>query len=120
MRLWLFLAMSALLSSAVGPASAAVRRCGDIVVTAGEDRVSEANAKKKAMAAWIEKAAKLGPAYTAWQIAAGHQLSCLKLPDGTHRCQAIGRPCGITNVPDRLPPGTVPQAPAVPKKEQRI
>jgi hypothetical protein len=99
---------------------AAVRRCGDFVASAGEDRGSQSAARQKAMAGWIERATTLGPAYGAWRLAVDKSFSCLRLPDGTHRCQAMARPCGISNVPGALPPATNPPAPAAPKKEQRI
>lgn len=112
-----FLAIAALATHT--PATAAVRRCGDFIATAGEDRVSENAAKQKAMALWIDAAGKQGPAFTAWRLAIDKSLSCLKLPDGTHRCQVLARPCGISQVPEALPPGTTPVAPAAPKREQR-
>jgi hypothetical protein len=102
------------------PTAAATRKCGDFVAAAGEDRTSEITAKQKAMAEWIQRATKLGPAFAAWRLAIDKSLSCLKLPDGTHRCQAMARPCGISQAPSAQPPGTVPQVPAAPKKEQRI
>jgi hypothetical protein len=102
------------------PASAAVRKCGDFVAAAGEDRGAEVGARQKAMAGWIESASKLGPAYSAWRLATDKSLSCLKLADGTHRCQALARPCGITQAPDALPPRTDLTAPIKPKREQRI
>ena len=101
------------------PATAAVRRCGDFIATAGEDRVSERAAKQKAMTLWIAAASKRGPAFTAWRLAIDKSLSCMKLPDGMHRCQVLARPCGVSQVPEALPPGTTPVAPAVPKREQR-
>ena len=102
------------------PASAAVRRCGDFIATAGEDRGSEAAARTIAMSKWIEAANKVGPAFGAWRNALDKSFSCLKLPDGTHRCQALARPCGIAQNPNVLPPGALPVVPKTPKQEQRI
>ncbi len=102
------------------PATAAVRRCGDFIATAGEDRVSENAAKQKAMTLWVEAAGQHGPAFTAWRLAIDKSLSCSKLADGMYRCQVLARPCGVTQVPDALPPGTAPALPAAPKREQRI
>ena len=56
---------------------------------------------------WLREAGKFGPAYTRWRLAAGRSFSCLVLQDATWRCQAYGRPCGIAQNPNRLPPGTV-------------
>jgi hypothetical protein len=105
---------------ALDGAHAAVRKCGDFIAAAGEARGSEVAARQKAMTGWIESAGKLGPAYSAWRLAIDKSLSCLKLADGTHRCQAMGRPCGIAQAPDTLPPGTDPATPIKPKREQRI
>jgi hypothetical protein len=116
-RIWL---PAIIVFTAVAPASAAMRKCGDFVAAAGEDRGSEIVARQKAMAGWIESASKLGPAYSAWRLAIDKSLSCLKLADGTHRCQALARPCGIAQAPDNLPPGTDPAPPIKPKREQRI
>ena len=113
----LFLSIATLATHA--PATAAVRRCGDFIATAGEDRVSENAAKQKAMALWIDAAGKQGPAFTAWRLAIDKSLSCLTLPTGMHLCQVLARPCGISQVPEALPPGTTPVAPAAPKREQR-
>ncbi len=99
-------------------ASAAVRSCGEFIASAGEDRLSESVAKQKAMAGWIERAHKFGPAYSSWRIAIEKSLSCLKLADGTHRCQAFARPCGISQVPGIAPPGSTPVVPSAPKREQ--
>jgi hypothetical protein len=107
------------LMAIASPVSAAVRKCGDFVAAAGEDLGSEVIARQRAMASWIEGASKLGPAYSAWRLAIDKSLSCLKLADGTHRCQALARPCGITQTPDALPPGTDPAPPSKQKREQR-
>jgi hypothetical protein len=88
------------------PASAAMRVCGDVIARAGEDRGSERMARQRAMEQWIAAAAAVGPAFSRWQLAIGRSLSCLVLPDGTHRCQAYAQPCGISQVPGGLPPGT--------------
>ena len=106
--------------STAPPALAATRTCGEVIATAGEDPASDLKAKQKAMAGWLAAAAKLGPAYSVWRNAIDRSLSCLKLADGTRRCQAYARPCGITQIPGALPPGTLPQVPAPPKREQRI
>jgi hypothetical protein len=112
--------MAIILALMPSTTTAAVRRCGDFIAAAGEDRVSETAAKQKAMVAWIASAERLGPAFGAWRLALDKSLSCLKLPDGTHRCQAMARPCGVSQVPDALPPGTAPAVPSLPKREQRI
>jgi hypothetical protein len=93
------------------PAQAATRVCGEVTAAAGEDRRSEQVAKQKAMTAWIAAASKFGPAFTLWRNATGKSLSCLKLADGTHRCQAFGRPCGISQVPGQPPIGSTPPQP---------
>lgn len=100
-------------------AAAAMRSCGDFIASAGEDRQSEIAAKQKAMTGWIESASKLGPAFSAWRIAIDKSLSCRLLADGTHRCQAFARPCGISQVPDAAPRGFTPVVPPTPKREQR-
>ena len=98
-------------SLTTAPAHAATRVCGEVIAAAGEDRTSELGAKQKALAAWVAGAGKLGPAFTLWRNATAKSLSCLKLPDGAHRCQAYGRPCGISQVPGRPPVGAPPPSP---------
>ena len=105
---------------AAAPAGASTRWCDETIAASGEDPSSELKAKQKAMTAWIAAASKLGPVYSVWRNAVDRSLSRLKLPDGTHRCQAYGKPCGISQIPGVRPPGTARQAPAAPKREQRI
>jgi len=95
---------------------AAVRKCGEFVAFAGEDG-TELAAKQKALRGWAAAASRLGPAYTLWRNAVDRSLSCLVLQNGMHRCQAFGRPCGIAQNPNALPPGTI--APPVTRKEIR-
>ena len=116
-RCWLMTGLIAL--ALAGPAGAAVRSCQDIVAAAGEDRVSELAAKQKALAGWTSVASQFGPAFSLWRNAYERSLSCLVLPDGTHRCQAYARPCGISQVPGVPPLGTVPPAADSAKREQR-
>ena len=116
-RLPLFFAvLMGLMGVRATEAKAAVRTCGETIAVTGEDRRSETTAKQKAMAGWIAAAVKLGPAFAAWRNAIDKSLSCLKLTDGTWRCQAYGRPCGISQVPGVDPPGV----PARPSKSKGI
>ncbi len=97
------------------PARAATRVCRDIVAASAEDKTSEIAARQKAMSSWTLAAGTLGPAFALWRNATEKSLSCLKLQDGTHRCQAYGRPCGISQVPGGQPLGVPPPVPAKPK-----
>ena len=98
------------------PAIAATRVCGEIIAIAGEDPKSETTAKKRALDGWITAATKLGPAFALWRNASEKSLSCLKLPQGSWRCQAYARPCGVAQVPGQQPPGSLqPPAPSLPK-----
>ena len=114
------LGLAAVVLTLAQPASAAVRRCVDFVAASGEDSASQSVAKQKALARWLAAAGKFGPAFGAWRLATDKSLSCLRLPDGTHRCQAFARPCGIAQDPNANPPGSAPRLSAPPKREQRI
>jgi len=72
------------------------------------------------MSSWVATATKRGPAYGAWRLAVDKSLSCLKLPSGTYRCQAMARPCGISQKPGVAPPGSTPVIPSKPKREFQI
>ena len=100
-----------LFSFAMPTAQAATRVCGEFIAVAGEDANSETRAKQKALAGWISAASQVGPAFTLWRNAAEKSLSCLRLPQGGWRCQAYARPCGVSQVPGRAPPGSAPPSP---------
>ena len=99
---------------------AAVRTCGEIVASSGEDDRSETVARQKAMAGWIAAAAKFGPAFVLWRNAAEKSLSCMKLAGGIWRCQAYGRPCGVSQVPGMQPPGSLLPPGPTPSKRKGI
>ena len=88
------------------PVNAATRVCREIVAVSGEDRASELVAKQRALAGWTLAASQFGPAFTLWRNAHRRSLSCLRLSDGTHRCQAYGHPCGISQVAGQPPRGS--------------
>ena len=98
----------ALLAVAPLAAVAASRPCLDVIITFGTDPASELEARKKALAAWTAEARKHGEAFTAWRLAWQKTLECGRMPQGGFQCRAVGRPCGISNVPGNLPPGSTP------------
>ena len=95
-------------------AEAAVRLCASPVTASGDDN-SLTVARQRAMAGWIAAASKLGPAFTAWRNATDRNLACNRQATGGHRCIAIARPCGISQDPRQLPPGSTPLFKAPPK-----
>lgn len=89
---------------AAGPASAAVRTCApriqsDIVMAA-----TEVEAKKRALEQWRARAAKLGPGFDGWHVAAEKVLKCFPKAGG-FECLAVGSPCVIQQNPKQKPAG---------------
>ncbi len=86
------------------PVLAAVSEClAEMSGKAVEHNV-ELEARKQALANWVEKAGKIGPGYTRWQLAYDRRIDCSKASAG-YSCHAIARPCMIKHVP---PQGVVP------------
>lgn len=98
-------AVPVILAILSGNASAAVRKCGAIVSSEIWVAPTELEAKKKALGEWRAKAAKLGPSFDSWRLAAEKSLKCFKKTTG-YECVAFGAPCIIDqtpNTPPRLP-----------------
>lgn len=98
----------ALLAAFPLAANSASRPCFDVVIAFGTDPASEPEARKKALLAWSKDAAKHGEAFASWRLAWQKIIECGRMPQGGFQCRAVGKPCGISNVPGKLPPGTLP------------
>ena len=92
-----------LLAIAAGPsqASAAVRQCGPVVSSDVVTSANEQEARKGAIGQWRTKAAKLGPDFDNWVMAATKNLKCFPKTGGTFECVAFGAPCVIEQNPNR-------------------
>ena len=94
--------------SPTGPAASAVRLCKAQIAGQPREATSELQAKKLALESWIAEARKLGANYVSWQLAINKRLTCQPSALKTFRCQAIGQPCTISQVP---PPKGPPMKP---------
>jgi len=113
-------AASLLLSSLVGvlplssTASAAVNDCLPLLKANPAEASTAIDAKRQALANWLEHASKHGVEYTRWSIAWNRELACVSSGRGTTVCQAAGHPCTLRQVPsDNFIPfrrGTLPSA----------
>jgi hypothetical protein len=103
LRIWVLGGVIAGAALPIATAQAAVRRCGDVISISADDPTSDTFARQKALSAWIAAAGRLGPAYTSWRLAIDRTLSCAKGPKGGFQCQAIARPCGISQNPNAEP-----------------
>ena len=83
------------------PAAAAVRQCGPVVSSEVVTSANEQEARKGAVDQWRAKAAKLGPDFDNWILAATKNLKCFPKPGGTFECIAFGAPCVIEQNPNR-------------------
>ena len=95
----LLLATLATMPAAVTPAGAAVRVCKGLIAGQAREATSEIQAKKLALDSWIAEAGKLGVTYVSWQLAINKKLACQPSALKTFRCQAVGQPCAISQVP---------------------
>lgn len=91
-------------STMCSPLFAAVRTCGqrlqsDVIVAQ-----TEMEGKKRALEQWRAQAAKLGPGYDGWHVAAGKALKCFP-KDGGFECMAVATPCIIQQNPKLRPSG---------------
>lgn len=84
---------------AISPGFAAVRKCYAEISSGMQEAASEAEARKRALAAWMAEARKLGPGLNAWRIAFKKELACGKADRGLYICIARGRPCTILQKP---------------------
>jgi hypothetical protein len=81
------------------PGSAAIRLCRPPVTGEPQEGASEPEAKRLALASWVEIAGhRHGNHYTAWRLAYRKSLDCTPLAQGRVRCVAIGHPCTISQV----------------------
>ena len=89
-------------------AEAASRPCFPSILVFATDAKSEPEARKKVLLAWSAEARKHGEAFTGWRLAWKKSIECGRLPTGGFQCRAMAQPCGISQVPGGLPPGTKP------------
>ena len=83
-------------------AEAAVRACTRTALASGPiEAASEVEAKREALAKWMESAAQLGEGFTSWRLAFGKSLECNKTDSGRFNCEARGQACTIRQVPDQ-------------------
>ena len=87
---------------------AATRQCLEPIIAFGVDAKLENEARRKALAAWTADARKNGEVFAQWRLAWQKSIECNRLPSGGFQCKAIGRPCGITQIPGQTPPGARP------------
>ncbi len=94
----------AALIAASAAASAAVRTCGQRLQSEVVVAPTELEGKKRALEQWRTQAAKLGPGYDGWHVAAEKALKCFP-KDGGFQCMAVGLPCVIQQNPNQRPAG---------------
>lgn len=92
----------AVLSTA--PAGAAVRSCMPAVTSGPFVAGAEIEARKAALAGWVERAGSHGVAFTSWRLADQRSIRCQARSEGGFACVAAGAPCRIDHVPP-LPMG---------------
>ncbi len=83
-------------------ASAAVRKCTEIVSSPVATAATEFDAKKKALEQWRAEALKQGEGWDSWRLAADKALKCFP-KDKAFECVALGSPCIVDQTP-RSPP----------------
>lgn len=81
------------------PAGAAVRSCKPAVASGPFVADAEIEARKRALAGWVEKAASHGVAFTSWRLADQRSIRCQARSEGGVACVAAGAPCRIEHVP---------------------
>ena len=101
----LFIPFSAALFLMPAPSNAAVRMCNAVVSSEVVTAADEQSAKKLALDQWRAQAAKSGPGYDGWIVAAEKSLKCFKKENGTFECVAFGAPCVIQQNPNQRPVG---------------
>ncbi len=82
-------------------ASAAVRQCGPVISSEVVTAPDEQAARKGALDQWRAKAAKIGPDFDNWVMAATKNLKCFPKSGGSFECVAFGAPCVIEQNPNR-------------------
>ncbi len=87
------------------PCQAAIRTCTAVVSSDVVVASDEQSAKKLALDQWRAQAAKSGPGYDGWIVAAEKSLKCFKKENGTFECVAFGAPCVIQQNPNQRPVG---------------
>ena len=93
---------------------AASRPCLPSILVIATDAKSEIEARRKVLLAWSAEAGKHGEAFSSWRLAWRKSVDCGRLPTGEFQCRAAAQPCGISQVPGTLPPGSNPQPRAKP------
>lgn len=83
---------------------AAVRTCAQRLQSEVVTAPTELEGKKLALEQWRAQAAKLGPGYDGWHVAAEKALKCFP-KDGGFECMAVGTPCVIQQNPNQRPAG---------------
>lgn len=87
-----------LLAAHAPAARAAWVICDDMIEGDTASAETEPEARRLALANWVQKASVLGVAYTRWQLAWNHRLTCTS-EAGAVRCSARGRPCRVSQLP---------------------
>ena len=87
---------------------AATRPCLPAIQVFATDPTSETEARRKVLLAWSTEARKHGEAFTSWRLAWKKSIECGRMPAGGFQCRAVAQPCGISQVPGALPPGSKP------------
>jgi len=100
----------------VPPAEAAVRRCAPMIVGPERTAPVEATARRLALEAWQAEARRFGPAFTSWRLALTRSVVCHRRAGPLFACSARAAPCGISQMPDKNPPGL----PASPRPKKRL
>ncbi|MEO1542546.1 MAG: hypothetical protein AAFR75_00775 [Pseudomonadota bacterium] len=94
----------------IGSADAAVRVCKPLVVGQIEQAATEKDAKRAALASWVEKSKRAGMEYPSWRLANNRRLRC-EVVGRQHECVALGQPCTIRQVAPKPP--LQPDAPEI-------
>jgi hypothetical protein len=82
-----------------GSAEGAVRVCTRPIVGLAKEAALERTAKKLALQDWSARAGESGEAFNNWRLAKNKILRCQALAPDKVRCQAIGTPCRVSQVP---------------------
>lgn len=93
---WPAFALALCLSTS--PANSAVRMCGALIEGSAFTAETELEAKRLALADWTKRVSGLGPAFESWRIASDKKIFCQAI-GGLSSCQAMARPCSLSQVP---------------------
>lgn len=82
-----------------GGADAAVRICQSLTAGEAVEASTAFDARRGAVQSWRHMAGGYGVGFTNFQLAWDRETSCAVTAAGTFRCQAVGRPCVLSQVP---------------------